>query len=426
MTTPLSAGRGLKRVSDQRYRSLRGRGFCGYMEGESKRQRMGVNFLLSAERCGPQSGSADETGTHAHDNQNALPSQVLDEVTDDFGIFAMQEGVDSDLKGVNGFHATPRTVIAGATGELEIECRFIPESGSGPGCELGTMAASECSAGGYGGSNTDDVMRMMLGGSNARIEMGGTGADGLVMALDGDGESLGIPLELGGSGIGMTGMGGLGMNGLGIGMGIGVPLPLQLEMGIGMGIGLGLATNVEPPMSIGVGLQVGTRMTSTPQTLPPLLSSLTATPLTTMNSAAISHFVSTESSRYPTENEATSRLGRKSAADYNATGAHRAAASANAAAGPANKKKGYACGVCGFVFGMKSNLTRHVSTVHLSRRAWTCGTCGASFGLKQNLETHVRARHERRRPFACCECGLAFGYKQVLQNHVRHIHGKGD
>ena len=87
------------------------------------------------------------------------------------------------------------------------------------------------------------------------------------------------------------------------------------------------------------------------------------------------------------------------------------------------KERRFVCRECGFAFGMRSNLKRHVMTVHEDRRHFRCSICGAAFGLKQNLLTHVRVKHERSRPFACDVCGVCFGYKQVLQNHRRNIHG---
>lgn len=91
--------------------------------------------------------------------------------------------------------------------------------------------------------------------------------------------------------------------------------------------------------------------------------------------------------------------------------------------GANGKEKKFECELCGFGFGMRSNLKRHVMTVHEDRREWRCDICGAAFGLKQNLGTHVRVKHEKKRPFACEVCGACFGYKQVLQNHRRNIHG---
>lgn len=89
----------------------------------------------------------------------------------------------------------------------------------------------------------------------------------------------------------------------------------------------------------------------------------------------------------------------------------------------ASKEKKFQCEQCGAIFGMKSNLKRHVLTVHEDRRGHQCQICGAAFGLKQNLATHVRVKHEKMRPFQCDACGANFGYKQVLQNHRRNIHG---
>lgn len=91
--------------------------------------------------------------------------------------------------------------------------------------------------------------------------------------------------------------------------------------------------------------------------------------------------------------------------------------------GSSSKEKKFVCEQCGTGFGMKSNLKRHIMTVHEDRRGYQCVTCGAAFGLKQNLATHIRVKHEKRRPFQCDVCGVSFGYKQVLQNHRRNIHG---
>lgn len=87
-----------------------------------------------------------------------------------------------------------------------------------------------------------------------------------------------------------------------------------------------------------------------------------------------------------------------------------------------SKKKTFSCEQCGFLFGMRSNLKRHVHTVHEDRRTFSCNICNSAFGLKQNLATHIRVKHEKQRPFQCDVCKQSFGYKQVLQNHRRNIH----
>ncbi len=60
-----------------------------------------------------------------------------------------------------------------------------------------------------------------------------------------------------------------------------------------------------------------------------------------------------------------------------------------------SKRKTFPCEQCGFLFGMRSNLKRHVLTVHEDRRTFTCPICNSAFGLKQNLATHIRVKHEK-------------------------------
>ena len=86
------------------------------------------------------------------------------------------------------------------------------------------------------------------------------------------------------------------------------------------------------------------------------------------------------------------------------------------------RKRSFVCSKCGFSFGMRSNLKRHILTVHEDRRTFECPFCISTFGLKQNLTIHIRVKHQKKRPFACDICGNSFGYKQVLQNHRRNIH----
>lgn len=86
-------------------------------------------------------------------------------------------------------------------------------------------------------------------------------------------------------------------------------------------------------------------------------------------------------------------------------------------------KRRFSCEICGFAFAMRSNLKRHIVTVHEEQRQFKCELCGSAFGLKQNLATHVRVKHEKSRPYGCEVCGQRFGYKQVLQNHQKNIHG---
>ena len=59
----------------------------------------------------------------------------------------------------------------------------------------------------------------------------------------------------------------------------------------------------------------------------------------------------------------------------------------------------------GVAFGEKSNLTRHLDTVHLERREHTCRYCpGVAFGQKSDLTKHVNMVHLKLREHACPYC----------------------
>jgi len=98
--------------------------------------------------------------------------------------------------------------------------------------------------------------------------------------------------------------------------------------------------------------------------------------------------------------------------------------SASSSSSQLKRARRFPCEQCGYIFGMRSNLKRHILTVHEEQRRYACKFCNKAFGLKQNLTTHVRVKHEKARPFRCEICMAAFGYKQVLVNHRRNIHGE--
>ena len=48
----------------------------------------------------------------------------------------------------------------------------------------------------------------------------------------------------------------------------------------------------------------------------------------------------------------------------------------------------------GVAFGQKSDLKRHIETVHEKRRDHVCGYCkGAAFGTASTLKAHISAIH---------------------------------
>ena len=53
----------------------------------------------------------------------------------------------------------------------------------------------------------------------------------------------------------------------------------------------------------------------------------------------------------------------------------------------------FQCEQCDYLTVRKSNLERHVMTVHGKLRTFECETCGKTFGLKHHLEKHCQVMH---------------------------------
>ena len=73
----------------------------------------------------------------------------------------------------------------------------------------------------------------------------------------------------------------------------------------------------------------------------------------------------------------------------------------------------------------KRVLTRHIKTVHETRRDHACPHCPSAFGQKSHLTRHIETVHEKRRDHACPYCeGVAFGRTDDLKKHISVIHLK--
>lgn len=84
----------------------------------------------------------------------------------------------------------------------------------------------------------------------------------------------------------------------------------------------------------------------------------------------------------------------------------------------------FVCSECGVTFGRRSNKYQHEQLVHCKRRNFACATCGMTFGLRGNLTKHVRLVHEKQRPFSCDRCDAAFGLKSDLKRHKNAVHSE--
>ena len=56
------------------------------------------------------------------------------------------------------------------------------------------------------------------------------------------------------------------------------------------------------------------------------------------------------------------------------------------------------------------------------KAAFKCPECGRVFGLKTNLKKHIEAVHEGKKPFVCPRKSSRFARKQDLNRHVKAVH----
>ena len=75
---------------------------------------------------------------------------------------------------------------------------------------------------------------------------------------------------------------------------------------------------------------------------------------------------------------------------------------------------------CVKVFGSKTDLERHVMSVHMKWKA-PCPECGKKVRM-DSLIKHVKTAHRGMHNITCNECGQGFPSKKNLDNHVRIQH----
>ena len=82
------------------------------------------------------------------------------------------------------------------------------------------------------------------------------------------------------------------------------------------------------------------------------------------------------------------------------------------------------CDQCEFTCSWKSQLVRHVRSVHEPFSRHICTYCGKSFGRKENLTVHIQSVHEDGQIFECPKCDSRFNRKASLERHLQSSSNK--
>ena len=86
-----------------------------------------------------------------------------------------------------------------------------------------------------------------------------------------------------------------------------------------------------------------------------------------------------------------------------------------------SKQEGrYNCDKCEKSFTRKSDLTRHIQSVHDKIR-YNCNQCNKSFSEKGTLQKHIKSAHEKVR-YNCKKCDKSFSRKTYLKAHIQAEH----
>ncbi|KAL2799411.1 hypothetical protein BJX66DRAFT_260503 [Aspergillus keveii] len=80
---------------------------------------------------------------------------------------------------------------------------------------------------------------------------------------------------------------------------------------------------------------------------------------------------------------------------------------------------GLTCTVCGAEFTRRSNCREHMKKHDPnSRKLYSCEDCGKTLGRKTDLKRHIDSVHRGIRRFGCDQCGFRFSRHDTLARHV--------
>lgn len=82
------------------------------------------------------------------------------------------------------------------------------------------------------------------------------------------------------------------------------------------------------------------------------------------------------------------------------------------------------CHICSRVYMNRSNLRRHLNTVH-SNRTFECLVCKRSFTKQRQFSFHLRS-HQTKENYICDTCGKQENTKNALKQHLEVHQGLPD